>query len=258
MIPEERRERILDKLNKEEICSIKSLAKEFGVSRITIMRDLNILEKNGLVTKVHGGVKIKKNDNNPFGPETRFNYRLKQNYEKKLQIAKKAVAFVKDGTTIFIDSSTTAHMFSLELFKNKYIDLNIVTNSPTIIAEALKLPDIKIISTGGELNSSFSMFGGTWVTDFLDRINIDTAYISTAGISRELNIITSNMELANILKKVIEKSDEINLLVDSSKFFRKEMLNVSTIRNFTRIITDDAIDAEHLKLLKGAGPDIVY
>ncbi|MGI6113147.1 MAG: hypothetical protein ACOYEJ_03375, partial [Mahellales bacterium] len=99
---------------------------------------------------------------------------------------------------------------------------------------------------------------GTWVTDFLDRINIDTAYISTAGISRELNIITSNMELANILKKVIEKSDEINLLVDSSKFFRKEMLNVSTIRNFTRIITDDAIDAEHLKLLKGAGPDIVY
>ena len=73
------------------------------------------------------------------------------------------------------------------------------------------------------------MFGGTWVLDFLDKINIDSAYISAAGISKDLNITSSNMDLANILKKVIEKSDSVNLLVDSSKIFKREMLDVLSL-----------------------------
>lgn len=255
MIPEKRREKILARLQEVEVCSIKELADELEVSRVTIMRDLNLLENTGLVSKIHGGVKVIKSENSYS--ETRFKVRFKQNNEKKLQIAKKAVAYVKDHSTIFIDSSTTAHMFALELFKNRYIDLNMVTNSPTIIAEALKLPGIKIISTGGELNSSFSMFGGTWVLDFLDKINIDSAYISAAGISKDLNITSSNMDLANILKKVIEKSDSVNLLVDSSKIFKREMLDVSSIKGFSRIITDDRIDNHSLEIIRDSGLEVV-
>jgi len=94
MIPEERRTQIINKLKKQDICTISSLIREFGVSRVTIQRDLSLLEKSELVSKVHGGVKLKKEVNKNF--ETRFNIRLKQNYEKKLEIAKKAVNFVSD------------------------------------------------------------------------------------------------------------------------------------------------------------------
>ncbi len=101
------------------------------------------------------------------------------------------------------------------------------------------------------------MFGGTWVLDFLDKINIDSAYISAAGISKDLNITSSNMDLANILKKVIEKSDSVNLLVDSSKIFKREMLDVSSIKGFSRIITDDRIDNHSLEIIRDSGLEVV-
>lgn len=240
MIPEQRRLKIIEKLRGEDIASIDRLTEELGVSRITIQRDVNLLVEQGVAEKIHGGVQLKKDKETTI--ETRFNSRLKQSYENKVKIAKKAISFIKESSIVFLDSSTTVFIFSKEILKRKFIDLNIITNSPAIIFEGMKYEKVKIISTGGELRVDFNMFAGSWVLDFLDRVNINSAFISTAGISPEGIITSNNRDLANTISKVFSRSLEVNLLVDSMKFSRSGMLNVGSLSDCRRVITDNNID----------------
>ena len=83
MIPEERREKIIEKLRSNRLYTLDRLKEELEVSRVTIQRDVNLLVEKEIVDKVHGGVKIKKTKRNLF--ETRFEVRLNQNYDKKLE-----------------------------------------------------------------------------------------------------------------------------------------------------------------------------
>jgi DeoR/GlpR family transcriptional regulator of sugar metabolism len=244
MIPEERRNKILDELQQKGVYAVDDLARSLEVSRITVQRDITLLVERGLVEKIHGGVKLKKNKGLNF--ETVFEKRLNQQYEAKMEIAEKALSVVRDHSTIFIDSSTTCYIFARELLKRRYLDLGIITNSPAVQLEALGYPDSKIISTGGELRQNFNMLAGKWVIEFMMRVNIDAAFISTAGVSSEWNLTTSNAELAEILATVFGRTDEVNLLVDSSKFFKAGMLNIGSISRCRRVISNSEIDSRLL------------
>ena len=105
----------------------------------------------------------------------------------------------------------------------------------------------RIISTGGELRANFNMFAGSWVLDFLEKVNISSAFVSAAGISSEGRITSNNRELANIVKEVFARSSEVNLLVDSSKFHRSGMLNAGSLSDCKRVITGKNIDKELAK-----------
>ena len=242
MIPEQRRLKIMEKLRGDDICSIDRLTEELEVSRITIQRDVNLLVEQGLAMKIHGGLQLKKSGNNRI--ETRFKSRLRQNFASKIEIAKKAATFVKENSIIFLDSSTTVYVFAKEIFKRDYADLNIITNSPAIINESMLYDRIRIISTGGELRVNFNMFAGSWVLDFLEKLNISSAFISAAGISSEGKITSNNRELANIIKEVFNRSAEVNLLVDNSKFHKSGMLNVGSLGECKRVITGKNINKE--------------
>ncbi len=245
MIPEQRRLKIIERLREDDICSIDRLTEELGVSRITIQRDINLLVEQGLAVKIHGGVQLKKTMEATI--ETRFNSRLKQKYENKVKIAKKAITFLKDSSIIFLDSSTTIYIFAKEIFKRNFVDLTIITNSPAIIFESMQYDKIKIISTGGELRVDFNMFAGSWVLDFLEKVNINSAFISAAGISPEGIITSNNRDLVNIIKEVFSRSLEVNLLVDSAKFQKSGMLNVGSLDGCRRVITDKNIDKKLVK-----------
>ena len=240
MIPEERRQKLIKKLQTNGICTINSLVDDFEVSRVTIQRDIDLLKKQGLVFKIHGGVKIKKDEKDI---ETIFTVRLNENYEKKLIIARKGQEYVSDGETLFLDSSTSVFIFAQQLFKRRFSNLNIITNSPAIIDEAIKSnTNINVMATGGQLDTEFQIFKGSWVIEFLEQINIDKAFISSGGISAEQRITTTSRDLANTLNLIIGKVNEVNLLVDSSKFSKTAMINISDIGDFKRIITDDGFD----------------
>ena len=257
MIIEQRRKKILEILVEKNIISIDELAKEFDVSRVTVQRDLKVLESEGFVSKIHNGAKLKPSDN--LRIETKFEVRLKQFYEEKLEIAKKAISYVNDGDTIFLDSSSTIYIFALELFKKPFIDLNVITNSTGILFESFKHPNIKMISTGGILNIELNMLIGKWVIDFIEKINFEKAFISAAGLSNYKIITTSSQEIEDIVSTVCEKSIEINLLLDSSKFMKAGMFNISDIKDFKRIITNSNINEQVIFDLKNInGPEIIF
>ena len=205
MIPEVRREKIIKKLLENDIYTLDNLKEELKVSRITIQRDVNILVERGIADKVHGGVRLRKR----MRMESRFSIRINQNINKKLEIAKKALNCLQGTKVIFLDSSSTVYIFAKELFKDKYINNTLITTSPVIINEALELPEVKIISTGGELWTTFNMFAGSWVEEFLRKVNIDTAYISAAGVTEDGEITSNNKELAKTISIIFERSDEV-------------------------------------------------
>lgn len=251
MLPEERRKEILIKLREKEIYQIKDIVVDFHVSRITILRDIEKLRKQNLLEKIHGGIKLNYGDNrNSSDFAVSFSIRIRENYEKKVEIAKKALEFAQSRSSIFLDSSSTVFVFASELFKRYYPEQNIITNSPKIITEALKYPAVSLISTGGELRQDFNIFGGRWVNEFLEKVNINIAFISTAGVSADGKITTSNKELAEISNTIFNKNAEINLLIDSTKFCKAGMLNIADINECKRIITDKNISESTVQKIR--------
>lgn len=257
MIPEERREKIIEKLKESNFCRLDDLKNDLEVSRVTVQRDVNQLEKDGLVDKVHGGVKLKKEKGGLF--ETRFSKRLNSNYYKKVDIAKKAVNFVNDSSTIFIDASTTCHIFAKELFQKPFLDLNLITNSPNLVCELPDTSNIRIISTGGLYRRDFNMYYGHWVVQILNKINIDIAFVSAAGVSFENGITSSDVELTVILKTIFKRSNEVYLLADSSKFSKSGLLKISEIGECKKIITNSDVSPKIIKDFKNRKkPELIY
>ena len=248
MIPEERRAKILVKLRQQDIYTIDNLTRELKVSRITIQRDVGVLVERGMVEKVHGGVKLRKDFDKKI--ESRFSLRMQQNLEGKIEIADKALEFVRDASIIFLDSSTTVYIFAGELLKQKFLDLNIITTSPAILCDSLDHPEIKIVATGGELRTTFNMFAGNWVIDFLNSVNINSAFISAAGVTSEGKITSNNRDVANTISTLFARSEEVTLLVDSSKLYKQGILDVATLTECKRIITDKKVDKKVLSDLK--------
>ncbi len=236
MIPEKRRSKILKLLSQKDVSSVDEFVEAFGVSRITVQRDITALSKQGLVEKVHGGVKLKRSDRRLF--ETLFARRLQREQEKKAEIARRAADYVQNHSTVFIDSSSTCYIFAQEVFRRQCTDLTVLTNSPAILFESLKYSHVRLISTGGELQQNFNMFSGHWVVEFLENVNLDQAFISAAGISKSLKLTTSNAYLAEILKAVFHQSKSVNVLADSTKFFKSAMLNVAELAHCDRLISD--------------------
>ena len=100
MLPEERRNKILEMLDGSALCSVTEFVERLDVSRITVVRDLTFLEKAGIVTKVHGGAKLR-NENRPHY-EALFKIRMNRNIQKKQIIGREAALLPKDDSTIFV------------------------------------------------------------------------------------------------------------------------------------------------------------
>mgnify|MGYP001573703670 FL=1 len=127
-----------------ESVSLDSLCDVFKISKNTIRRDINEIEKKGSIKKVYGGVTAVVKDLIPFEERN-----IKNNY-KKIAIAKAACEFVKDGDVIFIDSGTTT-LNMIDFLKNRN-DITILTNNLNVIVSALPYSNLNVICTGGSLD----------------------------------------------------------------------------------------------------------
>ena len=145
MLAIERRSAILSKLVVEGKVLVSDLSREFGVTEETIRRDLEKLDKDGLVHKTYGGAVKAENIN----LDLPFQVRKQKNVEMKQQIAAKIASTINDGAYLMLDSSTTALCVIKHIMNRK--DITIITNSIEILIELCNKPDWNIISTGGTL-----------------------------------------------------------------------------------------------------------
>ena len=200
-----RQERIRNYVENKNIATIKELQKLLpDVSLMTIHRDLDNLEKQGVLAKYRGGVKSIKH----FG-DVEFNVRLKENNPGKLLMAKKAMTLLQPHSSVFLDAGTS----NLFLARNlPDINLNIITTSPGIALELSRLTNPIITLCGGSLNRNNLAVSGHKTIEMLDGINIDTAFIGVSGCSVDAGF-TCGTEGDSYVKKLVIKKPRTSVLM---------------------------------------------
>ena len=214
---------------KNESVSLDKLCDVFKVSKNTIRRDIKELLEKGKIKKIYGGVTINQKKLVPFEERN-----IKNHAEKKVT-AEIAAAYINDGDIIFIDSGTTT-MWLIDYLKNK--NITILTNNLSAIVSALPYPNLNIISLGGTLKRKTNSFVGNSTSLVLKDYNISKAFMAATGISIARGATNSSVEEYELKKLIVEKSDEIFLLVDSSKFDSISLMTYSPLENLDYIITD--------------------
>ncbi len=254
MIVSIRNEEILDFIRERELCSISELSKKYEISKVTVHRVLNDLEADGFVQKVRGGVKYREIG----GLEKSFDIRYRRQVREKQSIARTALRYVQEGSSVFLDSATTTIYFAKEIARSYRSSLTVVTDSPIVVQEFLKTPHIQVISTGGDLQYELNTFAGPLAYDAIDKLQFGAVFLSAAAINAERGVMTAQSVLVRLFGKIIERADEVNLLVDHTKFSKIAPLVIAPVTAIDRIITDQAPSDDDERAYAAKGVDIVW
>ncbi len=230
---------IIDYLKGRKHCSINELMTQFNVSTATIHRDLSELTRQKLIQKVHGGVALA-----PAVPpsgragDSPFSARISKETAKKELIAELAAERIIDGDILFLDSSTTALHLARKIQKLSLSNLTVITNSVLIIQEfPLFPPHFFLISLGGIYNLQLHSFLGQSTCDRLEELRLDKTFISAFGLTGA-GLTTFHEDHARFLQKVLGRSQESYLLLDSTKYGRSGLFAICPPERVDFLISD--------------------
>jgi len=253
LAPSLRRRNMLRQIEMEGTASVGDLARAYGVSTVTIHRDLEALAEEGAVERVRGGVRSLTAPSE--APQRDFEVRLQRSDDAKRAIAACAIRLVQDQATIFLDSSTTCLALAREFASADHSQITLVTNSPAIVS-GLNARSVHLIVTPGEVDQNMALIGGRWTVEFLSGLNLTTAFISGAGLTLEHGLTTAQRPIADVLRTATAQAQETVALVDSSKFGIHSLLTGAPVQAIDHVIVDDAIDPIVLADLRDAGMQV--
>lgn len=255
-IVSKRRKRILEYLKTNETISTNDLAEILNISPLTLRRDLQALDEEGLIIRHYGGAKlvtpsddIISHDNN----SENNNISLILTKKKKI-IAKYAADLVNDGDTIFINSSSTA-LCMLEHLGNKRV--NIVTNNGKALNSTIG-PNIELVLTGGQVYERKQSLVGDFATYILSKITADKCFLGVSGIAADSGISTSVLQETLINHEMINRCNgPVYILADSSKVGRHHNFSSGDINEISHLITDCDISEAEIKDLEDKGVKVI-
>ena len=252
MLADERRFRISELLSRQRTVSASELRDLLGVTTATIRRDLADLERKGLLVRSHGGA-VSKSPTTNFQPS--YETLGRSNREEKQAIAAEAAKLILDGDTIFLEGSTTVSEITTRL--QHCNRLTVVTNSPQILCQLQRYPDVTVMCTGGDLQRDIFYLSGVWAQRSLSEIRVDKAFMGVSAIDPTYGISTASHAEATI-KKLIIKSAKIRIgLADHSKFGKQGFAYVGPVTEMTTLITDHQTFTADVQALKESGVEVV-
>jgi len=241
----QRRHSLIELLRKQPGLRVPELAKKLNVSEGTVRNDLNALEGEGRLKRVHGGAIL--NDQNEFQNNS-FVRRYKQNVDAKIAIAREAALLINDGDSIFLDASSTDYYLALELSKRR--DLRIVTNGFEVARELAENPTHNVILIGGVVNNSSSSVTGLLSERIIEEMSIEKTFLACSGFSMERGMTEILLAEAQIKRKVIESSQALYALIDSSKFGRENLTSFASPQKILRLFTDSGISQDWIDRIR--------
>ena len=245
-----RRDWIVDYINRSKTASVNCLAKQLSVSEMTIRRDLRFLMEQNLIAKTPTGMYRSNQDVVIF---SNYYERNNINQNEKRSIARLAMQFVNNGDFIAMDSSTTV----IEMVKCFPLNLNItlVTNSLAIPLLILDQSLVQLICTGGSARPGHASSTGSITNNVISMYKYDKAFISANAFDPNLGLCdkADEMQLKSLMAK---NSKKVYFLCDSSKFLKKSWY-FTAIQNLEAIITDSKVSPEILNILREKGYNVL-
>ncbi len=245
MIAKERQRCICELINNNGSAKTTELVELFDVSLETIRKDLLILERQGALTRAHGGA-IKADHIKPFYA---FHRRITEYGEQKENLAQKAAEFINEGDVIGIDTGSTA-LFLATAIKERFTKLTIVTHSLDVFYELHGVKGLKVILCGGQFLEDERAFCGMLTLNMLESLHMNKVFVFPTGISLECGLTDYHCDLLPIQKQYINSAESVYILADSSKFQKKALYRISEMRRAFTYVTNDGLSDEIKELYK--------
>ncbi len=252
MISAERRAILIQKLNATGYVEASELAHQLGVSGITLRRDLEELEQEGLCVRVHGGA-IRRDQ----GVTLELPYEIKkgQNLSEKRRIGEKAAEFVEPGDTIILDAGSTTYALANCLVGKKQIV--VVTNDLYIAVKLAANPDIQLICTGGSVRPHVFSLQGSQTESFIRGLRVDKTFLGADAIHPDYTISNVNLDEAPIKQAMVRAAKQVFVLADSTKFQKTGFAKVCDLADIHTLITDKGLPRDRLQQYKSQGVMVV-
>jgi len=247
MRQEERMGLILEELAADGSVGVAEIAAKLGVSTASIRRDLQLLEKQRLLSRTHGGAVA-----NSTAYELPLRYRGGRRREEKRRIAAAAAArVVGDVASVGLTGGTTTTEVARRLADRQ--GLTVVTNALNIAAELALRPDLKLLVTGGAARSESYELVGPLAEATLEGMNLDLAIVGVDGITVEGGLTTHHDIEAHTNRVLIGRAKRVLVVADGSKVGRLAFARICDVSSVHELITDASAPAAELQRLAEAG-----
>jgi DeoR/GlpR family transcriptional regulator of sugar metabolism len=241
--PEGRQARITELVLRSGSVSAQELAEVFGVSVMTIHRDLDELQRQGVLRKARGVATAQ-----PSGTfESNVEFRTKSNIEAKRQIAQHACRHVEPGMSVLIDDSTTAMQMLPHLAA--LAPLTVATNFLTALVELTRLRDIHVVALGGHYDVQHDSFLGSTCVDTVQAMRFDVAFVSTSAVGQGYAFHQED-KIVTVKRAMVEVAARSHLLIDHSKLTRSALHRLLPLQRFTSVVVDAGVAARDLAALR--------
>ena len=248
----ERQHLIADLVATQRRARVADLARQFGVSQVTIRKDLVALEAEGRLVRTHGGAIASERGVTPAPrPEGSFEMRERQRPEDKDQIGRLAAGLVVDGESIAFDASTTALAVARHLkARGGWMHLTVITNGLRIASELAGTPGITVVMPGGFVRWEALSLVGHLGDAVFERVNVQKAFLGAAGFTIETGLSDATEEEAQIKRVMVASAHEVIGIVDSSKWERSAFATFCRTESLGSVITDGGAPAAMVQALR--------
>lgn len=252
MLREKRMMQIMNMLKQNGEVEISLLCRLFNVTEMTIRRDLDDLTKDEKVIRTHGGAILTEED---MLVEPPFHRRIVTNSNMKEKIAKRALEFVANGKTIYIDSGTTNYFMAMNMPDS--LRMVAFTNAINIASELVTRSHISVVIIGGEVVKNTLSCRGTIAEETMEKFKVDMAFLGVNSIGEDGEMYVSNMTETGIKKKILNAATKTFVLADSSKLGTVSLCKFGHVKEVDYIITDAGISSEQREYLAKQGANII-
>lgn len=251
MYAEERQQWIVENARTNGRVDVAAIAETLDVTTETIRRDLKVLERHGVLRRVHGGaIPVER-----LGFEPGLAARDAVLTSEKERIAKAALAELPDEGSVLLDAGTTTARLADALPLDR--ELVVVTNGLPIAMSLSARPNVTVLLVGGRVRGRTLAAVDAWALGVLEDTYVDVAFVGTNGLSVERGLTTPDHNEAAVKRAMIASARRTVLLADHSKVGVDHLARFASLEDIDLVVTDTGIDEEYAERLRAAGPRVV-
>lgn len=249
--PAQRREMIVRRLRRQQTLSVVELTKIFNCSHMTVRRDIAILEQEGLVFSVPGGVRLA----SQLYSEPSHQNRVIVEPDQKQRMAASAGSLIKAGMSLYLDAGTTTLCLVPHIINQTGI--TVITNDFSILMALAGAKQVKVIHTGGVLDHDNIASVGTLAADTMRNLATDIAFISSSSWDLQRGITTPSETKIEVKKAAMNSASQVVLMATSSKYGTFGMYRIAGLEQFDTVISDSALTADAAAGIRKSGVELI-